>query len=157
MIYYNGGNTPLSTQSSLTNKALLIKHFIVLALTCLCYLTVHPGISVPSCSRSPRPVRLNLSCLHLHTCSGQLRDVCRIFKNLFRTESAATLYIHGRRYLLEHGTPYSSVVLNTADACLAFCRVLPAWTCDYPCYWIRATDRLGWWVPPQLVSIGCTR
>jgi len=32
MIYYNGGNTQTSTQNSLTNKPLLIKHFIILAL-----------------------------------------------------------------------------------------------------------------------------
>ncbi|HUU20523.1 MAG TPA: hypothetical protein VMW72_25465, partial [Sedimentisphaerales bacterium] len=31
--YYSGCNTPTNTQSSLTNKALLIKYFIVFSLT----------------------------------------------------------------------------------------------------------------------------
>ncbi len=37
MIYYNGGNAQMSTQNSLTDKALLIKYFVILALSGLCY------------------------------------------------------------------------------------------------------------------------
>ena len=36
MIYYNGDNTQISTQNSLTDKALLIKYFVVFSLTRSC-------------------------------------------------------------------------------------------------------------------------